>query len=103
MPDPLIALIVAGLLAGITALLFWPERGLVIRWRRSRQMNERVLAEDALKQIHKSEMRGQVATLDSVAGALQISRDHTAELLVRAEENGLVSVSGKTMVVYGTR
>lgn len=91
MPDPLVALIVAGLLAGVSALLFWPERGLIIRWRRSRQMNERVLAEDALKQIHKAEMRGQAPTLDGVAGALQISRDHTAELLARAEENGLVS------------
>ncbi len=91
MPDPLVALLIAGLLAGITVLLFWPERGLVIRWRRSRRMNERMLAEDALKQIHKSEMLGQPATLDSVAGALQISRDRTAVLLERAEEGGLVS------------
>lgn len=91
MPDPLISLLIAGLLAGITVLLFWPERGLVIRWRRSRRMNERMLAEDALKQIHKSEMSGQPATLDSVAGALQISRDRTAVLLERAEEGGLVS------------
>ncbi len=91
MPDPLISLLIAGLLAGITVLLFWPERGLVIRWRRSRRMNERMLAEDALKQIHKSEMSGQPATLDSVAGALQISRDRTAVLLERAEEGGLVA------------
>ncbi|HRX02722.1 MAG TPA: iron dependent repressor, metal binding and dimerization domain protein [Anaerolineae bacterium] len=92
MIDPLIALLIAGLLAGITVLLFWPERGLVIRWRRSRQISERVLAEDALKHIHEHEMKGQPATLESVAGTLHISRDQAAQLLERAEENGLVSM-----------
>ena len=97
MNNPLVALTIAGLLAGVTALLFWPERGLVIRWRRARQMNERVLAEDALKHIHKQEMKGQPATLESVAGTLHISRDQAAELLTRAEENDLVASEAGTL------
>ena len=91
MSDPLIALVIGGALAGITVLLFWPERGLVMRWRNARQMSERVLAEDALKHIHKSEMSGQQATLESVAGTMHISRDQAAGLLAQAEANGMVT------------
>lgn len=91
MPDPRIALLIAGLLALAAAGLFWPERGLVARWQRARHSNERVLAEDALKHIHEAEMKGQAATLESLAGAMQIPRDQVAELLTRAEANGLVS------------
>lgn len=97
MTDPLVALLIAGLLAGLTALLFWPERGLAVRWRRERQMSERVLAEDALKHIHKSEMSGQPATLESVAGTLQISRDQAAAVIARAEASGLLSSESGTL------
>lgn len=91
MTDPLTALLIAGLLAGLTALAAWPERGLIPRWRRARHNTERVLAEDALKHMLKAEMKGQQATLESLAGALQIPRDNVAGILTHAEANGLVS------------
>ena len=47
MPDPLIALLIAAILAGLGLLLFLPKRGLIPRWQRGRQMTERVLIEGA--------------------------------------------------------
>lgn len=91
MPDPLLSLGVAFLLFLVVALLFWPERGLWPRWRRARQMTTRVLTEDALKHIHKCEMKGRRPTVDSLAGAVQISRDDAARLLTRMQELGLLT------------
>ncbi len=48
MPDPLIAILIAAFLAAFALLFFLPKRGLLARWRRTRQMSERVLVEDAL-------------------------------------------------------
>ncbi|MEA3335131.1 MAG: metal-dependent transcriptional regulator [Chloroflexota bacterium] len=90
MYDPLIALAIAGILAGVLAVLFWPERGVVSRWRRTQRMTERVLIEDALKCIHKSEMRGQVPTVDSIAGGIQVPRDTVAGILEMMQDLGLV-------------
>jgi DtxR family Mn-dependent transcriptional regulator len=74
--------------------LFRPQRGLVWRWRRSRKVTARVLAEDALKHIHRCERHGRRPSLDSVAGALQVSDDDAASLLSDLEDRGLVSLEG---------
>lgn len=91
MPDPLLSLTSALFLAGMTALLVWPRRGLISRWRRSRHINERVLTEDALKHIHKWEMKGRRPTLESVAGAVEIPRDNAAALMTNMEALGLLT------------
>ncbi len=92
MPDPRISLAVALFIGLVLALLFWPEQGLWLRWRRARQMTTRVLTEDALKHIHKCEMKGRRPTVDSLAGALQIGRDDAAQLLTTLQEMDLLSV-----------
>lgn len=92
MPDPLLYLIVAALITGFGIVLFWPGRGLFHRWQRARLATERVLSEDALKHAHTCEMRGQFATIDSVAGALQITRDKAATLLARMSDAGLLTI-----------
>lgn len=95
MPDPLLALTLAAIITGVCLAAFWPRWGLFHRWRRARQATAHVLTEDALKHIHAYEMRGQVATTESVAGALQISRDKSAALLAgMAAANLLVSDQG---------
>lgn len=81
MIDPLLALGVAAGLGGLVALLFWPGRGLYRRRRRARRMSNRVYREDALKHIHKLEMKGRPPTLQSVAGALQLGLNETAHLI----------------------
>lgn len=92
MPDPLLSLAMAALAAMVLAVLFWPQRGLFERWRRARQTSSRVLAEDALKHIHKCEMQGRRPTLDSLAGAVQIGRDEAAQIVATLQERGLLVV-----------
>lgn len=83
--------IITGLVALIAALVFWPKHGLVGRWREARRLAARVLREDALKHMLKSEVNGHAPTLNSVAGALQIKRDRAAKVLSDMESGGLSS------------
>lgn len=87
MPDPLTSLLIAAALMGATAVILWPERGLLAYWQRHRQMNERIRSEDALKHIHKFEMNGRRPTLESIAGVLHINLNETASLLTRMQAN----------------
>lgn len=92
MPDPLIALLVGLLVMAATAVIFWPQAGLYARWRRAGRLNARVLSEDALKHIHKSEIENRPATLASIAGTLNISLNAVADLLHRMQTNRLVTL-----------
>ncbi len=91
MIDPLLALAVAGVLALALALLVWPRRGFLARWRRARRMSERVYREDALKHIYKMESKGRRPTLESVAGALGISLNDAARLIGDMGAGGLLT------------
>jgi DtxR family Mn-dependent transcriptional regulator len=102
MPEPLIALGLAFLFSGAVYLLFRPERGLVPQWRRTRQMGERTQLEDALKHLHHCEIEGTLPTLQSLAGALQISVDDTAELLSNLEADELIELKGSEIRLTST-
>src|SRR5512139_3468179 len=95
-PDPFLSLLMAAGLATLGLLFFLPTRGLVPRWRRNRQLSERVLLEDALKHLHRSETHGREATLQSLAGALSISTNQAARLLQDLQARGLVATAGET-------
>ncbi len=90
MPDPLIALLIAAFLAGLGLLLFLPKRGLIPRWQRGRQMTERVLIEDALKHIYRSEVHSHYPTLQSLAGALNVTTNQAASILEILHRRDLV-------------
>jgi len=92
MPDPFITLIGAALITGLGMLIFWPERGLFERWQRARQMNERVLIEDALKHIFKCETKGRCPTLESTAGALSTTVNQVADILAQMAEHDLLQM-----------
>ncbi len=94
MSEPLIALLVGLALAGAVLLLFWPKGGLIGYLRRVQQMSDRVLREDALKQIHKSERHDQPQTLEALAGGLQISVNKAAELAADLQQDELLEVQG---------
>ncbi len=94
--NPLLALAAAALLGGGVAWFFWPRRGLLARWRRTRTMSDRIHQEDALKHIHKLEMKGQPPTLQSVAGALGLGLNETAALIGEMETAGLLRDEGGT-------
>ncbi|GMR10083.1 MAG: hypothetical protein BMS9Abin28_0904 [Anaerolineae bacterium] len=92
MTDPLVALIAALILLAAVAGLFYPRRGIIPRWRRARQQTERIRMEDALKHILGCEMSGDRFTANSLAGALQITADQAANLLLKMERRGLLQV-----------
>lgn len=94
MPDPLLSLVIALALIALGAFLFLPERGLYWRWKRANQMTERVLTEDALKHIQNRETHGEKATLESLAGVLNVSRDQAAELISTLESHDLIEIQG---------
>lgn len=87
--DPLWALAVFLLLAAFTALLAWPRRGVIPRLLRLLRMTERVRLEDALKQIHQTEEGLGTATIESLAGALEVSRGTVVRLVEQLAEHGL--------------
>ena len=78
----------------LTALLLWPRCGMVARWRTGRRLTARVRREDAIKHILKCEVNGGEATIESLAGHLQIPTDRTAALLEDLEDRGLLSLAG---------
>ncbi len=90
MPDPVISLIIGVALLALLAVLFWPDRGLYVRWQQARRMSERVLREDALKYLYSAELEGRTVTLQSLAGELEISLDEAARLLAETTRLGLV-------------
>lgn len=84
--DPVLALASAGLLALMSGILFWPGRGWFWKWRQGLRATGRVLVEDALKHFWDCEYQGYPGTFNSLSGALGISRDRSADLLLRLEE-----------------
>ncbi len=93
MVGPLTALLAATALMAIAALLFWPRHGVVPRWRRERRLTQRVLSEDALKHIYKYELEGRRPSMESIAGALSISLNQSADLFSLMEADHLVKVT----------
>ena len=96
MYNPFFALLLGILLLGISALLYWPNGGLIGYIQNSRRMSNRILQEDALKHLHKAERYNQSPTLESLAGALNISTSKVANLLEYMQESGLVEIQSQT-------
>jgi DtxR family Mn-dependent transcriptional regulator len=90
MPNPGLALLVAALLVAVAALAFWPGRGAAARWRRTRQASERAHTEDVLKYLYEVEVDDRPASLEGVAGAVQLGRDEAAQVLQRLQARDLV-------------
>jgi DtxR family Mn-dependent transcriptional regulator len=86
-----------GLVAG--AALLWPRYGVVARWRRARLLAARSQREDVLKHILKCRANGSQPTLESIAGALQISTSQAADVLQELESHGLVSHEGGVLLL----
>jgi len=88
--NPIAALLIAALLGGGFATLFWPGSGLYWRWEHVLRASERVLSEDALKYLFDCEYRELTGTLHGVTGALGISDQRAAVLLERLQQLELV-------------
>lgn len=97
--NPLLNLIIAGLVMGLGLWVFWPERGLLWRWQRARHLTRRVLIEDALKHIYDYTHQGHRPTLQSIAGALRSSGDDVADLLTEMQAHEFVVSQGDTLTL----
>jgi DtxR family Mn-dependent transcriptional regulator len=87
--DPGWALALFALGALLAALVVWPGRGLLARLFRVSRMTERVLLEDALKQIHQTEEAHGTPSVEGLAGALEVGRGHAVRLVERLSAQGL--------------
>ena len=94
MVDPGLALAVFAIVAVTLGLFFWPRRGLAVRLARMLRMTERVLIEDALKHFYNGEYSGKPCSIDSLAGALEISRAKAARLVAQLEAQELIHSDG---------
>ena len=92
MPEPLIAILIAATITLIAWLLFRPKNGLVPRWRKARQITDRVLLEDALKHIQRCERHGDRPSLQSIAGALDISVNQAAKIAEKLQSMELIII-----------
>ena len=81
MDNPAILLLIGTAILAVTAVILWPEKGIWARWQQGRQMTDRARREDALKHIYKCEQKGRRASVESIAGALNVSTNEVAELL----------------------
>jgi DtxR family Mn-dependent transcriptional regulator len=99
MVDPLVALGAFLLVAALTIALAWPRRGVLARVGRRRALSERVRLEDAVKHCLTAEGGGRRATVDSLAGALEIPRDAAAALASRLAAAGLARVVDGALVL----
>jgi len=95
MYNSLLALVFGSVILIFAGTLFWPEKGLVWQLQRRRELTDRVLVEDALKYLYKSERYQNPCTVESLAGALSISRDRVSELMASSQAKGLVVIRGK--------
>lgn len=90
----MLALWIAAFLLALAALLLWPDRGLLARWRRAHRRAHRARIEDALKHIHARELHGTLASAESLAGILRVGVRRAVELIARMELRGLIRATG---------
>lgn len=89
--SPIVALAVFFVLVVVAAVLLWPRRGVIARWVRLYRMTERVWLEDALKQVRQMDEGTRPATVESLAGALEVGRGHAMRLVERLVDQGLAT------------
>ncbi len=95
MVDPRLALAVFAIIVVVVGVLAWPRRGVLSRLSGMLRLTQRVRMEDALKHLHDCDYRGQYGSLDSIAGALEITRARSVKLVTELEAAGLVHSDGQ--------
>lgn len=97
--DSLTNLIIGSVGTLLLALIFWPGNGLLARYQTYRRMTARVLQEDALKHIQKLEFGNRSATLESVAGALNLDGNRAVALISEMEKLDLIQRDGNRLTL----
>jgi len=88
--NPAILLLIGTAVLVVTAVILWPEKGLLSRWQQASQMTDRARREDALKHIYKCQQKGRRPTVESIAGALHINTNEATELLSQMQTSQML-------------
>ena len=91
---PALNLLLAAAIALLAYLLFRVRRGWFWRWLRRGVDPERVRMEDSLKHLYHCQEVGQPASLDSLAGALEVPRNVAVRLATGLERHKLAEIVG---------
>lgn len=91
MSQPLILLFIGILFILLLILIYYPNKGFLASWRKSRYASKKVLIEDALKYLYNCEYNGINCTLNGIAGNLSITADNAADIIGKLETMGMVS------------
>lgn len=92
MTTPALSLLTLVLILLTIWWIFRPDNGVFWRWQKTRNITRQIRREDALKHIHRCERYGRTPTLDSLAGAIQISDNEAADVLSELELHDLVQL-----------
>ena len=89
----------------VLLLLFAPQWGVISRWRQKRWLRSREAIEDALMHLHQREHDGRLASVESLAGALDVPTRLAAVLAQRMETQGLLraTAGGLSLTPEGHR
>ncbi len=89
-----ILFIIIGLLI-ILSIMFWPENGLFWKWKMTKNNNDRILLEDALKVIFNNEYKQMSCSAGDISESLGIDDSSFKPILEKLTEAGLVNVVNK--------
>jgi DtxR family Mn-dependent transcriptional regulator len=95
MIDPLMALLIAGIVCIAAYFLFWPDKGVLAKLRWSKENKKRILMEDALKYIYNCEEDNITCTFHSLASVMHKERNELNPIVNRLESLGLLTISGQ--------
>jgi DtxR family transcriptional regulator, Mn-dependent transcriptional regulator len=99
MVNPAVALVLGVVGLFLLAFTFWPQKGILASIKRLRRQSLRIQIEDALKHLYDCEYRGVGTSLESLAGALSLTRDDAVTLVDRLMQLKLVASDGAALVL----
>jgi DtxR family Mn-dependent transcriptional regulator len=98
-PDPAAALLAFAALVALAAVVLWPGRGIAAVLRRVTALSERVSLEDGLKHLFASEVARRPSSVESLAGAIGVSRGRTVEIVRQLKRMDLARLEAEDIVL----
>jgi len=95
MVDPITALLIACAVSLAVIFIFWPEKGVIARFRWSKDREKQVLMEDALKHIYNCEEDNVTCTFHSLASVLLKELNQVNPIIKRLESMRLLTIKGQ--------
>lgn len=99
MDNNLYTLIVGTSILLFSGYLFFPEKGLIAKWKRALLNNKRVKIEDALKHFYDCEYNNADCSLASISGSLTLPKDDAAKVIDTLQDMGLITNTGDRFIL----